>query len=420
MFSKRINGRIDINSEMDNGNIIVDEEEQRGTRINKFWFNSFQYMYKDIYPETYEDYAEVIACRLAKYLGVKSAVYDLASFNGNAGVITKNLVMEQENEEMLSGTEIITQVYTEYILPIINAMEEYEKFKCRYNASNIYEFSKLPYEKQINLRNSLLFLVNDLDKRNEQLTRHIFESDNIDLQEIEKMYEYLDSYKDIYQQDFIGMKNGIIKSNNFYDVWTVIEIYSNMNGINVDVESFMSDLINMFIFDIITSQGDRHADNWSIIRNNNDKSIRLCPLYDNSGICSLNRRKAFKNINGYLDSLNDEQFHEKKKEKVRVLLRQTIGHSKSSLKVDYIDNEQKNANSVMLRKFMDYSEEKFNDRIIEIIKKIDEDMLNTLFLEIEEDIQSEIPSGVKRVVKTVILTNADMINEIYDERKKSK
>ncbi len=122
MIFKRTNGRVDINSEISNGNITVDEEEQRGARANKFWFNNYRYMYKDVYPLAYEDYAEIIAHKLASYLGIECASYDLAIYNGNAGVITKNLIEDNENEELLSGTEVITQVYSEYILPISKVM----------------------------------------------------------------------------------------------------------------------------------------------------------------------------------------------------------------------------------------------------------------------------------------------------------
>ena len=182
---KRIDGRIDINSELQSGNIKFDEEEQRGARTNKFWFNNYEYMYKDVYHETYEDYAELIAYRLSEYLGIKSAFYDLAIYNGNKGVITRNLVLDNENEEMLSGTEIITQVYTEYILPINEAMKEYESLTNKYNARSINEFSKLPYEKQVELKEKLMFLVNSINSNNSLISNT---DNNIDLTEIKKIY----------------------------------------------------------------------------------------------------------------------------------------------------------------------------------------------------------------------------------------
>lgn len=417
MSFKRLDGRIDINSEISRGNIIVDEEEQRGARTNKFWFNNYEFMYKDVYPLTYEDYAEIIAYRLAKHLGIKCASYDLAVYNGNLGVITKNLISDNENEELLSGTEIITQVYTEYIIPINNIMEEYHKLITKYNARNIYEFSQLPYESQISLRNNLLLLVNSLNLKNKELSERMIKSRNIDFLEIEKIYEYLDSFIDIYNQDFTEMKNGIIKSNNLYDIWNVLEIYSRINNVNINIEDSMNNLINMFIFDIITSQGDRHADNWSIIKNNKDNSIRICPLYDNSGICSLNREKAIKNIINYVDSLEEPLLHDKKKQKIRTLLESTINHSNSGLKVDSKDVENKNKNRALLTKFVDFSSEEFSEKIVCFVDQINEDVLNNIFLDIEQQTKIEMPHEVKIIVKTVILSNLEMIREIYNERR---
>lgn len=417
MLFKRVDGRIDINSEISSGNIIVDEEEQRGARTNKFWFNNYEFMYKDVYPLTYEDYAEMIAYRLAKYLGIECASYDLAVYNGNLGVITANLIKDNESEELLSGTEIITQVYTEYIMPINIIMEEYHELVTKYNAKNVYEFSQLPYEIQISLRNELLKLVNNLNVKNNRISKRILKSKNIDFLEIEKIYEYLNSFVDIYNQDFTEMKNGVIKSNNLYDIWSVLEIYARINNVNLNIEDFMNKLINMFIFDIITSQGDRHADNWSIIKNNKNNSIRICPLYDNSGICSLNREKAIKNIIDYVNALNDPLLHDKKKQKIKMLLEATINHSNSGLKVDLKDVENKSKNKALFTKFIAFSSQEFSDKIMLFVNQISEDILDGIFLDIEQQTEIEIPNEIKIIVKTVILSNLEMINEIYNERR---
>ena len=125
----RKDGRIDIDTEIENGNIVEDEEEQRGARLNKFWFNNYRYMYKDVYQFTYEDYAEMIASKLANKLNIKCAKYDLAIHNGNIGVITESLIEDNTNEELISGQEIMNRVYTEYIQPVNDTMTEYEKLK---------------------------------------------------------------------------------------------------------------------------------------------------------------------------------------------------------------------------------------------------------------------------------------------------
>lgn len=417
MIFERVDGRIDINGEISSGNIIINEEEQRGARTNKFWFNNYEFMYKDIYPPTHEDYAEMIAYELAKHLGIECASYDLAVYNGNLGVITANLIKDNENEELLSGTEIITQVYAEYILPINRTMEEYHKLVTKYNARNVYEFSQLPSEIQISLRDELLKLVNNLNVKNSRISAQVLKNKNIDVLEIDKIYEYLNSFVDIYNQDFTEMKNGIIKSNNLYDIWSVLEIYARINNVNLNIEDFMNNLINMFIFDIITSQGDRHADNWSIIKNNKDNSIRICPLYDNSGMCSLSREKAIKNIIDYVNALNNPLLHDKKKQKIRMLLASTIDHSNSGLKVNLEDVENKNKNRALATKFISFSSQEFNDKIMSFVNQINENVLNEIFWNIEQQTKIEVPNEVKIIVKTVILNNLEMINEIYNERR---
>lgn len=416
MLFERINGRININGEIDRGNIIIDEEEQRGARTNKFWFNNYEFMYKDVYPLTYEDYAEMIASKLAKRLGIECASYDLAIFNNNIGVITRNLINDNENEELLSGTEIITQVYTEYIVPINKNIEEYCKLINEYNAKNVFEFSQLSYKKQIELRDKLLFLIENINIKNKDRVKKIIADKNIDFLEIEKIYQYLNSYINLYNEDFVEMKNGIIKSNNLYDIWNVLLIYAKINNLNLGISDSMNNLINMYIFDIITSQGDRHADNWSIIKNNKDNSMRICPLYDNSGICALNREKSIKNIVDYMKALKDPRLHDKKKQKIRMRLESTIDHSKSGLKVDINDIEQKNKNRVMMQEFIFSSSQEFVDRLMEYVNIIDDNTLDSIFLEIENEINVEIPVEVKIVVKTVIFRNLEMINEIYNER----
>ncbi len=411
MLFKRVEGRIDINNEIENGNIVVNEEEQRGARTNKFWFNNYEYMYKDVYQLTYEDYAEMIAYKIADQLGLECAKYDLAIFNGNRGVITENIIKDNNNEEMLSGTEIIAMVYTEYFLPILNVIEKYQELIIQYNAKNIYEFSNLPNDKQIELRDKLILLAKEISNK-----KIDYSNNHINYPEIEEIYEYLDNISESYNSELIEMKNGIIKANNLYDIWNVLEIYAKINNLDFNTEETMNNLINMFIFDIITSQGDRHADNWSIIKNNKDNSIRLCPLYDNSGICDLNREKGMKSILEYIQSLNNPTLHEKKKQKIEKLLEKTIDHNNSGLKVDLTDVNKKNKNKIMMEKFIDYSSEEFTERIISMIKKLDEGTLDFIFLEIEKEIQDKIPEEVKIVVKTVINTNIRMIREIYSEK----
>ena len=122
--SLRENGRINISKGISNGIIHKSEVELEGAR-NKFWFNDCNYMFKEIFEGSYEDYAELISSELAKEFGIECATYDLAICDGKLGVITKNFVNEDLEEELISGTVIINEVYQMYILPLQEICAKY-------------------------------------------------------------------------------------------------------------------------------------------------------------------------------------------------------------------------------------------------------------------------------------------------------
>lgn len=107
-------------------------------------------MYKDIYPETYEDYAELIGYEFAKLLGMNCAQYDLAIFNDNLEVITKSIVNE-DRETIVSGSEIISTVYTDYILILFYLLNAFK--------SNYSEYLMLDDNFKISFSNDLALLV---------------------------------------------------------------------------------------------------------------------------------------------------------------------------------------------------------------------------------------------------------------------
>ena len=69
-----------------------------------------------------------------------------------------------------------------------------------------------------------------------------------------------------------------------------------------------------------------------------------------------------------------------------------------------------------MQEFIFSSSQEFVDRLMEYVNIIDDNTLDSIFLEIENEINVEIPVEVKIVVKTVIFRNLEMINEIYNER----
>ena len=140
--SLRENGRINITFGIQNGFIQKDEIENTGAR-NKFWFNNYGYLFKEIFEDSYEDFAELLSFEIAKELDIECASYDLAIYNGKNGVITKNFVNEEIGEELISGTEVINEVYQKHILPLESLCNKYYSIIAEFNIDfkNLNNFS---------------------------------------------------------------------------------------------------------------------------------------------------------------------------------------------------------------------------------------------------------------------------------------
>ncbi len=337
----RIAGRINVSDGIKANLIKIDEEETKGAR-NKFWFNNYEYLFKETYSDSYEDYAELIASELANFLNISCASYDLAIYNGKKGVITKNFVNEDDGNELISGTEIINEVYQKYVCPIKAICQKYyDIVSSMQSTKNILKELMLLYKNSlINSKVLEQVNINNIDNLDDSLVEHYLNEFNVIMNDLNEMYE----------EDFTGLSNGIIKANNLFDLWSVIDIYCKLNNYqHENSNEIIKKLVNLFLYDIITSQGDRHSDNWGLIVNEQTKSICLSPIYDNSNMCNLNRSKALNTIVSYIESLKSSKVHIKKKENIEKRLKASINHEKSSLKVEPEDISLKNKNHYLHR-----------------------------------------------------------------------
>ena len=106
------------------------------------------------------------------------------------------------------------------------------------------------------------------------------------------------TYNDIFTFDGnYGMMSKEIKNNNdlYIPMTDIIEDYQNnlediwyvlckkYNDQNI-VRQLMDKIVNLFIFDALLSNSDRHVENYGLIKN--DKKISLAPIFDNECILS--------------------------------------------------------------------------------------------------------------------------------------
>lgn len=408
-FDFRQEGRIDINEGINNGTIVKDEIESRGARF-KFWFNKHNYMYKEIYEGSYEDFAEVIATELAEELEIECAEYDFAIYNGKRGVVTKNVAKEAEGDNMISGTEIIKEVFSQCVLPVLNLKQNY--YNILQNYVNNYGTDKYQYDTSVKqqmideLNNLYSNFLEDYPIGN----NHINNNQEITIQELDdklnNICEILNDATQMYDENFIDYEKGVIVSNNLFDLWSVLDNYCKISGLDVsNADDMMKNLTNLFVYDIITSQGDRHGENWSIIVNKNNNTIRLSPIYDNSNICNLNRKKTLRTIKDNIDVLEATELSDKKRERIRERLRTTIFHANSALKVEPSDVLNRQKNPYLMDKFVRVSSSDIIHSLEEKFKKISPEKLEQIYQRIEYKSGILIPDIVKQVVSTTISNN---------------
>lgn len=94
--------------------------EAMGTK-EKFWFRDYKQrlcLFKKTRVNTGEDWSEKIAAELRHLLGLPHANYELATFNGERGVISPSFV--PKNGELITGNEILAQNWPDYPRDILD------------------------------------------------------------------------------------------------------------------------------------------------------------------------------------------------------------------------------------------------------------------------------------------------------------
>lgn len=101
-FKKRVNGFLNVDNYFDKERIL---SERWGTR-NNFWFNK-NIMFKENTKETYESFSEIFNMYLMKQCKLNPPFYDLAIYQGKKGVITFNVL--EEEEFMIDGSHVMSE-----------------------------------------------------------------------------------------------------------------------------------------------------------------------------------------------------------------------------------------------------------------------------------------------------------------------
>ena len=169
-------------------------------------------------------------------------------------------------------------------------------------------------------------------------------------------------------------------NNNLEDLWDALEIrYSNYPNKKEIVEKLMGKLVDLFEFDVITCQDDRHSANWEIEEYGDSVDIIV---YDNFRMLSKNGRSSFVSLS--VDRENNG-------------LRSTIGKN--------------------LMLFKKISASNYTDVIRDKMKIIDEDNLKAIFKRIEDKIGYSMSEEVKKYYLIEFSKHRKQLNKVLDYKK---
>jgi hypothetical protein len=221
--------------------------ELEGNGVDAMCWITYQenkYLFKPLKNFDINVWGELLSEELNKQLGIPSAEYRIATLGNHKGVITKNIL--KKDETLILGSEIFQNFF------------------------NTYSYK----EENKSLLDEKLFI--SIDK----LPRNFF---NLSIYEQKKfIFNHL---------------------NNLEQVWTILENNKLLN--QEELNNIIKSLTAMLLSDLITLQGDRHPNNWAIIKTKT--GYKPAQLFDNGTSFGL----GFPNMPHRINEYKNEHFNAK-------------------------------------------------------------------------------------------------------------
>ena len=194
---------------------------------------------------------------------------------------------------------------------------------------------------------------------------------------LKKYFDYLKNNKHLIE---IDEELILSKMNNLEDIWDALNFHFkdfNENLRKEIVSKIMIQLTEIFSFDIIMMQVDRHDENWEIMESENENDAYLTPLYDNE-LCFSD----FK----YNNSIHTEY------------------------DIDKFSNM-----SVSLKRYLISSSPYFINKFVEYFKILTPDVLREVILKVDDESNHLFKYTYKEKVITDYETNYNLIKNVLLE-----
>ena len=162
------------------------------------------------------------------------------------------------------------------------------------------------------------------------------------------------------------------KNNNLEVVWDhLMKIYDDYDL----VAKLMDQIVDIFLFDVVSANSDRHFHNYGIL--SNEKETNITPVFDNERILDVSR---------------------------------CIEEQRYNLGVDYASDMFKSPKNT-LNKFLAYSDKSYTQRLKNMLWAITPESVDDILTKVEQKIKTKLPETTKKAVKEKFQKNLQMIEK---------
>lgn len=228
--------------------------------------------------------------------------------------------------------------------------------------------------------------------------------------------------KELYGATNVDDSVAINRFNNLEDIWPILDCYfKDYPNKQEIVKQVMEYFVKVYLFDIITLQGDRHIWNIGVIINGETNEVRPAPIYDNANIFNLNRPKITQFLNiakGSSKILTNKSLALQKKMVYNMLYHSKLlfsANSEDFLSKRAFDKKVKQLES--LESFLKKSDNTVIELLESYISNIEEIGVHNIISNYETNMSHQFPKDFVEYFCISFQTNLDNIKQVLQEYK---
>lgn len=199
--------------------------------------------------------------------------------------------------------------------------------------------------------------------------------------------------------------------NNIESILTIINKLNIMD--NSDI--LKNSLIKILVFDIITLQGDRHANNWGLIKSSNHYT--LAPIYDNSASFGLGYPFMERRITNFKSEVMNAKILKDEKQLYQFIYQTAPNLTLSLNNIVDTQTRRKDIPPNVLSDILKIASPDMVEWINEALNKIQDITIDNIINNVEKKLGLSIDDDLFYYIATIFDKNLERLNQVMNENK---